>query len=90
MTKKKKEIAIHWFRRDLRLFDNKAFDASKKSRFPVLLLFIFDTNILNKLESKEDARVTFLYDSLKKINDELVVKFRKALRGSKVLNKQPR
>ena len=34
---------------------------------PVLPVFIFDTNILNRLESKVDARLTFLHDQLERM-----------------------
>lgn len=49
---------IFWFRRDLRLDDNKAlFEAlSNNATLPV---FIFDKNILSELP-KDDARVTFI------------------------------
>ncbi|MDB4587573.1 deoxyribodipyrimidine photo-lyase, partial [bacterium] len=38
-------IAIHWFRRDLRLDDNSALHAALDSGLPVLPAFIFDANI---------------------------------------------
>ncbi|WP_339652462.1 deoxyribodipyrimidine photo-lyase [uncultured Maribacter sp.] len=59
----KKEISIFWFRRDLRLDDNVGFLEALKSDFPVLPIFIFDKKILSKLP-KDDARVTFLYNTL--------------------------
>jgi deoxyribodipyrimidine photo-lyase len=37
---------------------------------PVLPVFIFDTNILSELE-KNDPRVTFIFEELKKINEKL-------------------
>lgn len=63
-------IAIHWFRRDLRLFDNHALYQALISENPVLCLFIFDTNILDSLP-RDDKRVTFIYQSLQKIDAEL-------------------
>ena len=68
----KKEISICWIRRDLRLADNAALYHALKSNFPVLILFIFDKNILNKLQNKTDARVTFIYQNLLKIQEELI------------------
>ncbi len=59
-----------WFRRDLRLEDNTALSLACKSGHKVIPVFIFDTNILNELE-KDDARVSFIYKSLHKINEEL-------------------
>ncbi len=65
------EISVCWFRRDLRLNDNAAFFFSLKSEYPVLPVFIFDINILEKLEDKKDKRVSFIYDALKNLNNEL-------------------
>jgi len=59
----KKEVAIFWFRRDLRLDDNVGFLEALKSDYPVLPIFIFDAQILDKLP-KDDARVTFLHNTL--------------------------
>ncbi|HSO85995.1 MAG TPA: deoxyribodipyrimidine photo-lyase [Draconibacterium sp.] len=67
----KQKIAVFWFRRDLRLNDNTGFFHALQSGLPVLPLFIFDINILDKLNSKNDARVTFIYNQLQKINSEI-------------------
>jgi deoxyribodipyrimidine photo-lyase len=61
---------IFWFRRDLRLEDNKALFEALTSDKEVLLIFIFDENILNQLP-KDDARVTFIHQLLEKINSKL-------------------
>lgn len=60
-------ISVFWFRRDLRIEDNTGlFDAlSKKGN--VLPLFIFDSDILDKIEDKKDKRVSFIYDQIKKL-----------------------
>lgn len=63
----KDKISIFWFRRDLRLDDNVGFLEALKGAHPVLPVFIFDTEILDKL-TKDDARVTFIYDKLQKLN----------------------
>ncbi|MGB0879164.1 MAG: cryptochrome/photolyase family protein [Polaribacter sp.] len=66
-------INIFWFRRDLRLEDNCGlFHAltSDNEINKVLPIFIFDTEILHKIP-KDDARVTFIHQQLKKIDDEL-------------------
>jgi deoxyribodipyrimidine photo-lyase len=60
-------IAIHWFRRDLRLKDNTALYKAHQSGLPVLGLFIFDTNILDKLEERSDARVTFIHRQIQQL-----------------------
>lgn len=67
----KQSIHIFWFRRDLRLTDNAGFYHALKSGKPVLPLFIFDTEILDKLEDKDDARVTFIYQSLVEMDQKL-------------------
>lgn len=67
----KKSINLFWFRRDLRLTDNAGFYHALKSGKPVLPMFIFDTEILDKLEDKDDARVTFIYQTLVNMNEEL-------------------
>ncbi|MBS9462135.1 deoxyribodipyrimidine photo-lyase [Flagellimonas sp. 389] len=65
-----KEIAIFWFRRDLRLDDNVGFLKALKGDYPVLPIFIFDSEILDKLPA-DDPRVTFLYETLQKMRAEL-------------------
>ncbi|MFY8110855.1 MAG: cryptochrome/photolyase family protein, partial [Flavobacterium sp.] len=57
-------------RRDLRLEDNVSLYQALQSGYPVLPLFIFDDAILEHLP-KDDARVTFIYESLSKINEKL-------------------
>ena len=56
-----KKVNIFWFRRDLRLDDNAGFKAALRDDLPVLPLFIFDKEILDKLP-EDDARVSFIYD----------------------------
>jgi len=68
---KKVPVAIFWFRRDLRLNDNAGLYYALKGEHPVLPLFIFDREILDKLEDKDDARVTFIYNEIEKIITEL-------------------
>ncbi|MDQ8003620.1 MAG: deoxyribodipyrimidine photo-lyase [Pedobacter sp.] len=68
----KPTINICWLRRDLRLDDNAALYHALKAENPVLLVFIFDRNILEKLENKADARVDFIHQQLSKINDKLI------------------
>lgn len=66
----KLEVTIFWFRRDLRLEDNLGLFFALQSKFPVIPLFIFDEDILDKLP-KNDARVGFIHESLFKINRQL-------------------
>jgi deoxyribodipyrimidine photo-lyase len=65
------KINIFWFRRDLRLNDNAGLYHALKSGKQVLPVFIFDENILNDLEDRSDARVTFLHDTLSELKTEL-------------------
>ncbi|MGL2994853.1 cryptochrome/photolyase family protein [Flavobacterium sp. TSSA_36] len=65
-----KSVTFFWFRRDLRLEDNVGIFEALQSPFPVIPLFIFDDAILEQLP-KDDARVTFIYESLSKINEKL-------------------
>jgi deoxyribodipyrimidine photo-lyase len=67
----KEEIAIFWFRRDLRLDDNAGLYRALKSGYKVLPLFIFDTNILDKLENKDDRRVDFIHQAIVQIKNKL-------------------
>jgi deoxyribodipyrimidine photo-lyase len=68
---KKVPLTIFWFRRDLRLDDNAGLYRALKSGSPVLPIFIFDKIILDKLEDKDDARVTFIYNAIENIDTEL-------------------
>jgi len=67
----KSPLTIFWFRRDLRLDDNAGLYRALKSDNPVLPVFIFDKEILDKLEDRGDARVTFIYQTIEAINKEL-------------------
>lgn len=60
---------VFWFRRDLRLYDNHALFRSLKNG-TTLPVFIFDSNILENLE-KNDARVSFIYETLQAIDNQL-------------------
>lgn len=64
-------ITLFWFRRDLRLQDNAGLYHALKSKFPVLPVFIFDTDILDQLEDSEDARVSFLHQRIAELQLEL-------------------
>jgi len=64
-------IALFWFRRDLRLHDNAALDAALSGNARVLPVFIFDFDILGKLNSKRDARVLFIHRELTVIKQKL-------------------
>lgn len=61
---------LFWLRRDLRLDDNAGLFHALKSSSNVQLIFILDKNILDDLP-KDDARVTYIYKSLEKIQADL-------------------
>lgn len=67
----KSGISVCWLRRDLRLEDQAALYQALKGAYPVLLLFIFDKNILDQLSNKQDARVTFIHQTLMELNSRL-------------------
>jgi len=69
VNKLKKSLV--WFRRDLRLYDHVALYHALKSSDQVYCSFIFDTNIIDKLEDKEDRRIDFIWSSLEEIKTEL-------------------
>ncbi|MBV6428749.1 MAG: Deoxyribodipyrimidine photo-lyase [Haliscomenobacter sp.] len=66
-------LSIFWFRRDLRLSDNRGLYEALHGPDPVLPLFIFDTDILDALPSRQDARVVFIYRELERLQKELEV-----------------
>lgn len=57
------KVSVCWFRRDLRIEDNHALFKALNSPYPVLALFIVDTNIVDELKS-DDARFSFIYEQL--------------------------
>ncbi len=67
----KSKVSIFWFRRDIRLEDNVGLYDALASEFPVLSVFIFDENILNKLEDKKDRRVDYIHQALTALNKKL-------------------
>ena len=67
----KDAVNIFWFRRDLRLEDNAGLWHALQGDRPVLPIFIFDTDILNKLEDRDDARVSFIHGEIVRLDAEL-------------------
>jgi len=64
----KETITFFWFRRDLRIEDNCGLFHALGSGKPVQAVFIFDTDILDKLDDKHDRRLVFIHLQLKEIN----------------------
>lgn len=67
----KEEITIFWLRRDLRLFDNAALYHALKGGNRVLIIFIFDPDILTTLPDKKDRRVAFIHNRLAELHEQL-------------------
>lgn len=66
-----KKVSIFWFRRDLRIEDNHGLFQALSASEPVLPLFIFDTNILDRLPSKKDGRVEFIHQAITLLNEAI-------------------
>jgi deoxyribodipyrimidine photo-lyase len=64
------QLNIFWFRRDLRLSDNRGLHAALVAGRQVLPLFIFDENILNDLPAN-DHRVEYIHSQLQLLEKEL-------------------
>jgi deoxyribodipyrimidine photo-lyase len=72
-------VNLFWFRRDLRLDDNAGLHYALKDGHPVVPVFIFDRNILNKLvanpgfpgENTRDRRVALIHQALAGIRETL-------------------
>lgn len=64
-------IVLFWFRRDLRLDDNAGLYEALKQNMNVLPIFLFDSEILNKLDNKQDARVHFIHHQLTVLQQQL-------------------
>jgi deoxyribodipyrimidine photo-lyase len=65
------KINIFWFRRDLRLIDNAGLYHALTGSNPVQPVFIFDTEILDRLNNKNDARVEFIVSALRELNKQM-------------------
>ncbi len=64
-------LHIFWFRRDLRLHDNVGLLQALQSEHAILPIFIFDRNILDKLEDKQDRRVEFIHGVISGLKAQL-------------------
>jgi deoxyribodipyrimidine photo-lyase len=71
MEEELQPVSLFWFRRDLRTDDNRGLYHALSSGNPVLPVFILDTEILGKLEDKDDRRVTFILSALEALNMKL-------------------
>ena len=60
-----------WLRRDLRCRDNAALYHALRRFRQVYCAFVFDTDILNALPSKQDRRVEFIHASVVQLHEQL-------------------
>ena len=70
----KTTISLFWFRRDLRLDDNAGLYHALKSGRPVVPVFIFDSNILEALDDRQDSRVSFIHQAITNLQTRLLKK----------------
>ncbi len=71
MNSNAQEIALFWFRRDLRLNDNAGLYHALRSGLSVVPIFIFDEDILHRLDDKQDARVQFIHQAIAKLKGDI-------------------
>lgn len=65
------KITPFWFRRDLRLSDNAGLSRALAEAENVQPLFIFDPEILTRLQDPHDARVHFLHETISDLRLQL-------------------
>ncbi|MDA3615305.1 cryptochrome/photolyase family protein [Polluticaenibacter yanchengensis] len=65
------KVVLFWFRRDLRLEDNAGLAEALQSGYKVLPVFIFDEEILSRLDDKYDRRVDYIHQALAHIREDL-------------------
>ena len=66
----KQEIAIVWFKRDLRFTDHEPLYFAQKQSLPVLLMYCFEPSVMNYVDS--DVRHwRFVYQSLREMQTKL-------------------
>lgn len=66
--------SLVWFRRDLRDYDHAALYHALTSSSQVYCVFVFDTDILDKLDDKADRRVEFIWESVSELKHALQAK----------------
>ena len=64
------KFTVFWFRRDLRLKDNKGLYKALKGPNKVIPIFIYDNEITDNLQ-KDDHRLTFIQNALGGINNAM-------------------
>ncbi len=72
-------LSLVWFRRNLRLEDNKVLAAALNNSHQIQPVFIFDELILKRFDNPNDRRLSFIMATLVKINENLIKKGGKLL-----------
>lgn len=62
-------VSLFWFRRDLRFEDNAGLFHALHAGWPVVPVFIFDTEILGALENRSDRRVAFIHKAVSRLQE---------------------
>lgn len=62
------EHVLFWYRRDLRTRDNKGMSQACRQSNQVSAIFVFDENILQKLDDKEDKRIVYIHRSVQELD----------------------
>jgi deoxyribodipyrimidine photo-lyase len=65
------EIAIVWFKRDLRFTDHEALYAAQKQNLPVMLIYCFEPSIMN-YDDSDVRHWRFVYQSLQDMQRKLI------------------
>jgi deoxyribodipyrimidine photo-lyase len=63
--------SLVWFRRDLRSYDHAALSHALRQSRAVYCAFVFDTDILDRLEDRHDRRVDFIWHSVRELHAAL-------------------
>lgn len=63
--------SICWLRRDLRLSDHSALAAATRQSDEVVVAFVLDVQILDRLEDRDDRRVSYIMRSLAEVDARL-------------------
>lgn len=71
MAEKPYRRALCWVRRDLRLHDHAPLAEATAMAVAVAVVFVFDRNILDALEDRDDRRLTFIHRALEEMDAEL-------------------
>jgi deoxyribodipyrimidine photo-lyase len=66
----KKEIAIVWFKRDLRLVDHEALYEAQSCNLPILLLYSFEPSVMN-YDDSDVRHWRFVYQSIQDLQIKL-------------------